>query len=127
MGYISHHAIVVTDDGYGDFIDKAHAYAVELFGPLVSGIITSKVNGNRSFFVAPDGSKEGWDDSDIGDIDRGRLITYLRTFEYEDYSTPLAWVEVQYGDDDLETVIIADSDEHARQHFDEENHAPPQE
>lgn len=25
MGYISHHAIVVTDDGYGDFIDKAHA------------------------------------------------------------------------------------------------------
>lgn len=117
MGYISHHAIVVTDSGYGDFIDKAHARAVELFGPLVSGIIASKVNGNRSFFVAPDGSKEGWDDSNIGDIDRDRLITYLRTFEYEDYSTPLAWVEVQYGDDDLETVIIADSDEHARQRF----------
>lgn len=115
MGYMRHHAIVVTDNGYGDFIDQAYARAAELFGPLVSGIIRSRVNGHQSFFVAPDGSKEGWDDSEIGDIDRARFITYLRTFEYEDGSTPLSWVEVQYGDDNLETAIVTDSDERCRQ------------
>lgn len=114
MGYISHHAFVVTDYSYGDWIERAHAEARRLFGPLVSEIIPSIINGYRSFLVAPDGSKEGWAESDAGDAARAAFREWLRAIEYDDHSSPLHWVEIQYGDDDLDTIIIDDSDANQR-------------
>lgn len=58
----------------------------------------SWVNGKHSFAVMPDGSKEGWDESDAGDALRERIITRLGEDNYEDDSSPWEWVEVGFGE-----------------------------
>lgn len=107
MGYMRHHAIVVT--GYEpdnhDRVADAYGKAVSL-GLNVSNVIESPVNGYRSFLVAPDGSKEGWDDSDAGDKRRDAFVDWLRSLE----DGWLAWAEVRYGDDDGQAAVIRGSD-----------------
>ncbi len=110
MGYIRHHTIVVTS--WGEHIQPAHAKALGLFGlGAVSPIIDSDRNDYRSFFVAPDGSKEGWDESDDGDTRRAAFIDWLRAQYYGDGSTSVSWVEVQYADDERETKVCGSSDD----------------
>ena len=58
----------------------------------------SLVNGHETFVVLPDGSKEGWDESDKGDALRQRFIERLKVDEYEDGSSPWSWVEVGFGE-----------------------------
>lgn len=112
MGYMRHHAIVVTSS-LPDQIEAAHAFAVAL-GVAVSPLIKSPVNGCQSFLVAPDGSKEGWAESEAGDDRRDKFICWLDEQRYGDGSTSLAWVAVQYGDDEDDTRVIAHSDEEWR-------------
>lgn len=112
MGYMCHHAIVVTSWQH-DLLEQARAKAVEL-GMSVSEITPEVTNGYRSFFVAPDGSKEGWDTSDNGDAARDALVAWLDAQRYDDDSTPLAWVEIQFGDEELVTAIVRDSDDAMR-------------
>jgi hypothetical protein len=107
-----HHAIVVTS-WKDDLLEQAHAKAVEL-GMSVSAITDPVTNDYRSFLVAPDGSKEGWDTSDKGDVARAAFIEWLDAQRYEDRSTALNWVVVQFGDDERETRIIRDSDQYNR-------------
>jgi hypothetical protein len=99
VGYIKHHAIIVTswDD---QEIRRAHDAAVTIFGTGVSTPIPARVNGGASFFVPPDGSKEGWPDSDEGDARRTAFIKWLDRQRYEDGSTSLSWVEIWFGGDD---------------------------
>ena len=111
MGYIRDHAIVVKCD-YGDHIEKAHAEAVRIFAPDIenggvapTAITPEAVNGSRSFLVPPDGSKEGWPESDAGDARRAEFIAYLNGTKYEDGSSPLKWVEVRVSDYDHELTI----------------------
>ena len=104
MGYMVHHTIVVTS--YESSIESVHAKAVEIFGNQVSNTVVSKVNGFRSFFIAPDGSKYGWEDSNEGDENRDKFIEWIKS-QSEFY---IDWVEVQYGDDEGDTKIIRDSD-----------------
>lgn len=80
MGYLRRHAIVVTGDDYEESKDilAAHAKATEIF-PWVSPICPPQVNGERSFFIPPDGSKEGWSDSDKGDERRNEFVEWLRS------------------------------------------------
>lgn len=113
MGYMRHHAIVVSSWNE-ERIEYAHAKAVDIFGARVTNVVPSPMNGHRSFLVATDGSNEGWDESDIGDAQRDRFVKWLRRQEYEDGSTSLAWVEVQYADDEKETKIVRDSDDTRR-------------
>ena len=102
MGSMRHHAIVVT--GWEEqIVEKAQGKAVKL-GCLVSGVFRSPINDWYSFCVFPDGSKEGWEDSDHGDSARDKLIKRLR-------KTNLDWVEVQYGDDCGDTHVCRHSDE----------------
>lgn len=108
MGWIRHHAIVVSAS-YGDWAGKARDKAVSL-GMAVSEMVGPTINGTESFLVAPDGSKEGWSESDEGDIRRKEFKAWLRLQEYEDGSSPIRWVEVQYGDDGNVTLIVDDSD-----------------
>lgn len=65
MGYMRHHAIVVTTYT-DDHARLALGKALEL-GMSCSDVVASPVNGYLSFFVAPDGSKEGWARSKEGD------------------------------------------------------------
>jgi len=101
MGYIKHHAMVIT--GYGeDDISEAHrfAYLCEL-NP--SSIIDSPTNGFKTFFIPPDGSKEGWDASGIGDENRARFKKFLRRRKIY-----LDWAEIAYGGDDGECSVEDD-------------------
>jgi hypothetical protein len=97
MGYIRHHAIVVT--GSGNEIQQAHEKAKEIFEHLVSEIVNSEMNSYKSFFVAPDGSKEFWEESNIGDKNRAEFVKYLKI---ED----IAFCELFYGDEQGEAKIV---------------------
>ena len=110
MGYMRHHAIIVStwDEG---MLNEAHDIASRIF-PVVSDILDSAENGEKSFFIPPDGSKEGrqWEASRIGDAHREEFVEWLIEQEYEDGSNTLGWVEVQYADDDLDTRIVRSRD-----------------
>ena len=124
MGYTRYHAIICSGpapvedvSGYYAFLIKyvtslqgAHEKATAIFGETVSPIIISPINGVGSFFVAPDGSNEGWEESDVGDAQRAEFITYLRSEYYEDGSSVVKWAEVQYGDDENEAKVVQSSD-----------------
>lgn len=97
MGYMRHHAIVVTSWNK-EALKEAHLRAAVLFDWKVSPIIHNQF-GDDSFFIPPDGSKEGWEDSNKGDQRRTEFIAYLRSVKYDDSSSCLSWVEVEYGGD----------------------------
>jgi hypothetical protein len=109
MGYMRHHAIVVTS-WKKSLLNEAHQKALQIF-KWVSSISPETVNGYQSFFIPPDGSKEGWPDSDEGDSDRKEFIEWLDLQRYQDKSTPLDWVEIQYADEDYDNKITRHSDE----------------
>jgi len=125
MGYMRHHAILVTSDEV--LIQKVHAKAREIFCDpfrwsihcnterMVSPVMCGVVNDEFSFFIAPDGSKEGWPDSDTGNALRAEFRDYLESLRYADGSSSIKWAEVQYGDDEGETCITADGDAARRQ------------
>ena len=122
MGYMRHHAIIVTNFTEKG-IEKAHKKALQVFSmedsmskmaPRVSEVIASPINGYWSFLIAPDGSKEGWADSDKGDAQREKFIAWMREERLKDREY-YAWLSVQYGDDEGETKIEDDSDTHKRE------------
>ena len=117
MGYLKHHTIVVTG-WQDDKVTEARAKAVEIFDEaftgypmgesvgeiLVSPIINGMVNGQSSFFIAPDGSKEGWTPSNMGNNAREVLIKWLKeSRESDDHY--LDYVEISFGGDDNITKI----------------------
>jgi hypothetical protein len=111
MGYMRHHAIVVTSWSEERLL-AAHERAEELLPGLVTPILKGWVNEHRSFFVGPDCSKEGWDDSDRGDIQRQKFREYLAAeFIDEEGSSYVDWAEVQYGDDERLTEVTDSSDD----------------
>lgn len=114
MSYLCHHAIIVTGSlDAGPFLLQAHAKAMRLFTSHVSPLVHSTVNGIASFFVAPDGSKEGWNMSDEGDRQRAEFVRYLRDEQVDEDGYPrFPWAEVQYGDQGGgQPVILHSSDE----------------
>lgn len=121
MGYERNHAIIVSSHFEKD-ITEALAKAEEIFAirpwpmhgrPLmmVSPILQGVVNMCFTFLVGPDGSKEGWAESDEGDKRRAEFIEWLETKRYDDGSTSLAYVEVQFADEMHRTEIVHHSDE----------------
>lgn len=97
MSSVIHHAIVVTS-----WKEPALVELVALAGKLgatVAGPSAEAINGYRTVVVCPDGSKEGWDDSDNGDAHREKIKSWLNTQRHEDGSSWLEWVEVEYGND----------------------------
>jgi len=111
MGYMCHHAIVVSSFDSA-ILDAAHKQAKEMFeDELVSGIVPGLRNGYSSFFIAPDGSKEGWDESDRCDAAREAFVNYLRSQAYGDGSSPIDYVEVAFADDNLNTEVLNSSND----------------
>ena len=104
MGYMRHHAIVVTTWSEPHLIE-AHAKASELLPDLVSPIIDGIMNGYRSFFVAPDGSKEFWKDSNDCDAGRAAFVAWLKERDGPDLGY-LKWCEVFFGDDDCQCGVV---------------------
>lgn len=80
MSYMKHHAIVVTGSQPAA-VQAAHEEAARRFGPLVSSIAPVIVNAGGSFFIAPDGSKEDWPESDEHDAKRDAFLGWLAGLE----------------------------------------------
>ena len=107
MGYMRHHAIIVTGWPEEKMIE-ANKRAKKIFEKnfdgepfekgrskrLVSDIIKGLSNDEYSFFIAPDGSKEGWQTSDLGDNARKQFLDWM---EAED--NYLDYVELSFGGD----------------------------
>jgi len=72
MGYMRNNAIVITSE-FSVRVETAHRKASDIF-EWVSPISPATINGSRSFFIPPDGSKEGWGESNIGDECRREFI-----------------------------------------------------
>ena len=106
MGYTKHHAIVVTSWDEKK-IKLANDKAKEICGSLVSGIVEGKINQVMSFFIAPDGSKEGWEESKLGDSLRSLFIEWVKQQAYEDGSNSIDYAELFYGDDNGESEIVS--------------------
>lgn len=96
MGWIRHHGIIVTS--WGDDVDKLRAAADACFGTGRCVVSDAQMNGYATLLVPPDGSKEGWDESDEGDTARDRFVGWLQSQADEDGSSPYSWVEVEYGE-----------------------------
>lgn len=104
MGTINHDAIIVTTNRL-TIAAVARAEAVRLELPC-SDLVESPVNGYVSFLIAPDGSKEGWQDSDTGDVARSAWIKWARERWHHD---DIHFVHVRYGE--LEAEHHADGSE----------------
>lgn len=111
MGYMVHHAIIVTGSGREDYtpddrhsVEDAHGFATATAARLgaceVTDLTSRSTNGYRSFMVAPDGSKAGWNTSDEGDSTRSLIIEWLRAS-----SGFFSWAEVQYGDEGADNRV----------------------
>lgn len=98
MGDIVHHAILVSasyDTNGEHWIEVARRAALEA-GCRPTAIQEGVVNDVRSFAILPDGSKEGWEESNAGDRARYDFIRWMNDQAYEDGSSPLSWVEVEW-------------------------------
>jgi ABC-type sugar transport system substrate-binding protein len=94
MGYIKHDAIVVT--GFDvDRVERARKLALDA-GLPVSERVSSPINGYESFFIAPDGSKEGWAESSRYEDARASFVESVRSVEPPLY---VDWVAVSFGGD----------------------------
>ena len=96
MGRMRHHTIVITDWDEATLAEiHATASALEC---RPSEIVRSEINGYASFFVPPDGSKEGWQDSERGDWRRARLVEALA-------ASACDWVEIEFGGDSAAAIV----------------------
>ena len=104
MGVINHNAIIATtlNDEVADSLQKWLArrpkIGVCIHEPGVVIEADFVINGYRTFIMIPDGSNEGWQESGIGDEYRDNFIARLAEDDYEDGSSPWAWVEVGFGE-----------------------------
>ncbi len=95
MGDINHDCIIATTWDIGS-VNKLMKTAEKMgIKPLV--VTPPNQFGDQTIVMPSDGSKEGWEDSNIGDTMREAFITLLESFNYSDGSNPFAWVEVSYG------------------------------
>ncbi len=104
MGYYNHHAVIVI--GWNEKQVSAARRRAKKIGLGVSSIVKTEF-GDSSFLIGPDGSKEGWDDSDRGDERREEFRDYMATL-CEDGCCPLRWCEVELPEDRYARVITDD-------------------
>ena len=99
MGVMNHNAVLASTwsdehaNGVKEWIAGRSEVERDLF--LFGG---KKVNNEQTIVLVPDGSKEGWQESENGDALRQAFIERLEQDDYEDGSSPWSWVEVGYGE-----------------------------
>lgn len=108
MGYMTHHAVLVTGPVEMEMelrpdVDGFRAALPEVWRPLVVGPIPAVVNNYVTYVFAPDGSKEGWADSDLGDQYRQQFADLFA--DKDGWSAPDV-VIVRYGGDDPESASV---------------------
>lgn len=76
-----HDTIVVTS-WQEKGVKAAHDVAMRLLPTLTSPVVQASANGYSSFFIAPDGSKEGWEMSIQADVLWEDFRCWARECEY---------------------------------------------
>lgn len=101
MGYIKHNAVVCTTYSK-EYAVQANKKAKEIFEKyevgfekLVSEILEYVINTGYSFFIAPDGSKEGWETSNKCNDARKEFLNWI-----EESNNHCDFIEVTFGGDD---------------------------
>ena len=120
MGYIKHECVItvlydrdVPEVAEVEELRQAMAAASESLHPRGSGLENwllgpaRGINGYTTYVFAPDGSKEGWEDSDIADEFRARFLEIVKRSKWADV------VHLQLGGDDRETRVLFSTDDHA--------------
>ena len=109
MGYLRHDAVIALIGDYSAAEKKVPALIRKLKREWPEGLPkcilgpTLGVNGYNTWVFAPDGSKEGWDSSDLGDAMRSRFMEIMKAAGAE-------LVHLQFGGDDGETKILYSTD-----------------
>lgn len=107
MGNVRHSAIVATAWQQAA-VDALTQYAQSIGArPLVSSEVT---NGYITVCIPPDGSQEGWEESDAGDVRRASIRQWIA--EHPDFY--FEWCEVAYGSDDCSATIVKSAWEQPR-------------
>ena len=99
MGYIRHNAIIATafqKEAVAALTEYARGLGAEV---LVGGEVT---NGYMTVCITPDGSKEGWEESNEGNERRAKIKHWMRERAEKLY---FEWCEVAYGNDDSKAEI----------------------
>lgn len=99
MGTINHNCVIATT-GLDKSVDRLNAWLEgrTIIEKLLVKKLDSNLNNIQTFIVMPDGSKEHWPESDVGDDFRKSFIAEIESHTYEDGSSPWFWVEVGYGE-----------------------------
>ena len=114
MKNIRHHTIIITGNDKAK-LERLRNEIINLYKEkmeakkgftLVSPIVDSLINNFCTFFIAPDGSKEGYESSEDGDIIRKYVIELLKKQKDADGEDLFRFVEVFYGDDNKECRIL---------------------
>ena len=106
MGYIRHDAVIVVvweDETITGLLNaRIEALRQEMdaaFRPLVIGPIETPVNGDTLYAFLPDGSKEGWPESDKGDEYRAKFIDCFEVAKWPN------GIHVEFGGDEPQRVV----------------------
>lgn len=75
MGIIIHDEIIVS--GSEPSIGLAHRKAIDV-GLRVTNMVAHRMNGESSFLIVSDGSKEGWAHSDEGERQREQWLAWFQ-------------------------------------------------
>lgn len=115
MGYQRQKVFVVTAHGYNDAtkaLKQVRSFIMRQFKGLDEPGFTSfktvtpimyGMNSVCSFAILPDGSKEGWDESDRVDEVIEKAIRKIKKYRYEDNSSPLSYGYMCFDDEENET------------------------
>lgn len=104
MGMIQHKTLCVTSSFPEMLQEVRHKLVVslndysELNEDILSDFVGVGMNGYTSFYVAPCGSKLGWEMSDQFDQFLEKAIDIIDTLKYEDGSSSIDYVLVSYGE-----------------------------
>lgn len=115
MSYYKHHAILVHSHS-DELIKKAHIQALDCFQAVTPiSNITQNEYGYSTFMIAPDGSKERWEHSELGDRTREKYLNWLKEQHYSDGSTSLDYIEISFAEEENRPArILCDSNRNAQ-------------
>jgi len=104
MGFFNHQAIIVICSN-GELAKEVHKKAVEMY-PYTTELLVTKVNAYYSFMLGPDGSKEGWKDSNEGEKLREEFVEYLKHMNIVLNKWGLQWCAINFPEDDKPYITM---------------------
>ena len=114
MRNIKHHCVIITTHNI-DVIKKIREKVLELFKlnmeagnayKLVGEPVESLINNYYTLVIYPDGSKEGHETSEDGDIVRKKVTEVVDEFIKSSKDADISYVELYYGSDDGKAGIV---------------------